>query len=181
MTRRPLAALLVPLAIVVATVGARPAHADGGSIARAAGELRCEVQGGTELLAAANRNLDCRYTRLDRRVELYTGYTGITGVGFGRVTPRTLVYRVFSPTPGTLVPLEGDFKGSSSPGAAPDELTGGSDGNVLLRETTVQTNELGSTTLTAPINAVAGFGYLHLIYAGVVPADRRRSAATRGR
>ena len=185
MTRRPFAAWFVALAFFVAITvlsgSARPAHADGGSVARPAGELRCEVQGGTELLAAANRNLACRYTRLDRRVELYTGYTGITGVNFGRVMPRTLVYRVFSPAPGTLVPLEGDFKGSSNPGAAPDELTGGSDGNVLLRETTVQTNDLGSTTLTAPINVVGGFGYLHLIYAGVVPADRRRSAATRGR
>ena len=178
MTRRPFAARFVMLIVVAAIASALPAHADGGSIGRPAGELRCEVQGGIELLASANRNLDCRYTRLDRRIELYTGYTGITGVNFGKVMPRTLVYRVFSPTPGTLVPLDGDFKGSSSPGAAPDELTGGSDGHVLLRETTVQTNDLGSTTLTAPINVVGGFGYLHLIYAGVVPADRRRSAAT---
>ncbi len=181
MTQRAFATRVVSLAIVVAGFSAQPAHADGRAFVRPAGELRCEVQGGTELLAAATRNHDCRYTRLDLRVELYTGFTGITGVNFGRVMPRTLVYRVFSPAPGTMVPLEGDFKGSSSLGAAPDELTGGFGGNVLLRETTVQTNDLGSTTLTAPINVVGGFGYLHLIYAGLVPADHRRAAATRGR
>ena len=156
------------------TVSARDlARADGGRGDRPAGELRCEVRGGFELLASANRNLDCRYTRLDRRIELYTGYTGITGANVGKVAPRTLVYQVFSSTPRAIVPLAGDFKGSFGLGSSPDELTGGSDGNVVLREASAQTVDLGSTTLTAPINAVAGFGYLHLIYAGVVPAGRR--------
>ena len=142
-----------------------PAHADGRHV------------GGYEVLASANRNLNCRYVRIDRRVELYTGYTGITGVNFGRVVPRTLVYQVFSPIPRALVPLEGDFKGplDLSPGSASDELTGGQDGAVVLHQVSAPTVEVGSTSLTAPINAVAGFGYLHLIYAGVVPADRRSS------
>ena len=163
---------LLPGAVVFVSGLAR---ADDGRGDLPAGELRCEVKGGFELLAAANRNLDCRYTRLDRRIELYTGYTGITGANVGTVVERTLVYRVFSSTPRALVPLAGDFKGSLGLGSTANELTGGSDGNVRLRETSPRTTDIGSTTLTAPINAVAGFGYLHLIYAGVVPASQRRA------
>ncbi len=146
---------------------------------RAAGELRCEVSGSYELLASANRNLNCRYIRVDQRIELYTGYTGITGANFGKVVPRTLIYEVFSTTPSALVLLEGDFKGPLGLNitAASDELTGGAGGDVRLRQVSAQTPDIGSTSLTAPINAVAGFGYLHLIYAGVVAAGRGHSTS----
>ena len=182
MTRKSIVACVLSLGPFVGAPmsGAVPARADGGG-GQPAGELRCDVVGGFELLASANRNVNCRYVRLDRRVELYGGYTGITGVNIGAVVPRTLVYQVFSTTPRALVPLEGDFKGPLGPGdaAASNELTGGQDGNILLRQLTAQTADLGSTALTAPINAVAGFGYLHLIYAGVVPGDRHHAASRR--
>ncbi len=164
------------------TIACRVPRADDRRRDQPAGELRCAVTGGFELLVSANRNLDCRYTRLDRRIELYTGITGITGItgaNIGGVVPRTITYQVYSSTPRALVPLEGDFKGSLGAGSAPNELTGGADGRVLLRETSAQTPDVGSTTLTTPINAVAGFGYLHLIYAGVVPAARRGATSTR--
>ncbi len=173
MTRRSLVTSFLALLGGMMVFVDGPARADNGRGDLPAGELRCEVRGGFELLASANRNLDCRYTRLDRRIELYTGYTGITGANVGTVVPRTLVYQVFSSTPRALVPLAGDFKGSLGGSSSANELAGGSDGNVRLRETSAQTTDIGSTTLTAPINAVAGFGYLHLIYAGVVPGGRR--------
>ena len=174
MIRRPFLACILSLVSACAASGScNCADAIDRSGERPAGELRCEVTGGVELLASANRNLDCRYIRLDRRVELYTGYTGITGANLGKVVPRTLVYQVFSRTPRALVPLAGDFKGSfgASGGLASNELAGG---DVILLQLSSQTADVGSTSFTAPINAVAGFGYLHLIYAGVVPAERAR-------
>ena len=144
-----------------------------------AGELLCTVQGGFEAVVSANRVLNCRYDRLDARSELYTGYTGITGTGFGRAPDEALLFRVYAATPSDLAALGGNFRGSvtdSGTGKAGD-LVGGQAGDILLRPEAVPGGDFAAASNYAPINAVAGFGYLHLIYNGVVPAHRHHHEA----
>ncbi len=144
-----------------------------------AGELRCAVQGGFENGISANRVLNCRYDRSDARAELYTGYTGITGLGFGQAPDEALVYQVYSAAPRELAALDGNFKGSTSgiATARSGDLTGGRAGDILLRPALPPSTEFGAASNVAPINAIAGFGYLHLIYNGVIPARQRRRAS----
>ena len=141
-----------------------------------AGELRCTVQGDFEAVVSANRVLNCRYDRPAARSELYTGYTGITGTGFGQAPNEALIYQVYSATPNELAALNGNFKGSASTlnKATSGDLLGGQSSNILLRPEVPPNSEFGAASNYALINAIAGFGYLHLIYNGVVPANHRR-------
>ena len=147
-----------------------------------AGKLKCTVESRLEIVVSANRDLTCSYFRAaDHRAELYTGYTGIIGGGLGVAAAYAVDFQVFAAIPGDQAALEGDFQSRSDGAASPGELSGGrSNGISLLPYRDPATpHSLDAAPVLAPINAIAGFGYLHLIYAGVVPLPGSRHAVRR--
>lgn len=180
--RRTCASRLVTtaIAVAVATLASSElcACADefrhGDMLEQSAGELRCDVSGETEYGVSAQRALQCIYVRAGLHTELYTGTTGITGVGLGTVPTMTLVYRVLSPRPAQLAALAGDFNAEGRDSASSGELVGGTASDIHLIRLSPTSPEAGAARSYAPLNAIAGFGYLHLIYAGRVAASGRR-------
>ena len=158
------------------------AHAQSLDGRAAAGELKCTVEGRLELVVSANRDLTCTFFRsADHRAEFYTGYTGIIGGGLGVSAPYEVDFQVFSPDPGDQAALEGDFQSRSGGRTVPGELMGGKANaiDLLPDRDAPAPHSLSHAAALAPINAIAGFGYLHLIYAGVVPVSGHRHGVRR--
>ena len=167
------------LAMTVALGSDGVAHAQSARSGLFAGELKCTVEGRIEIVVSANRDLTCTFFRaVDHRAELYTGYTGIIGGGLGASAPYEVDFQVFAADPADQAALEGDFQ--SGHAAAGGLLGGRASGVSLLPYRGAATpHNLDIAPALAPINAIAGFGYLHLIYAGVVPVPGPRHAARR--
>ncbi|AMJ59661.1 DUF992 domain-containing protein [Bosea sp. PAMC 26642] len=133
-----------------------------------AGELICNVAGGTGMILTSEKALTCRYDAVGGRVEFYTGTIKKFGLDIGKTTEGGMVWAVVEPAlrPGGL---NGTYNGVTAEitvgvGAGASVLVGGNDGAVTLQPLSFQ----GQTGA----NLAVGVGSLTLTEISAPPARR---------
>ena len=139
----------------------------------AAGELRCNIQGGFGFIIGGSRAVSCTYRRAGFPVEFYTGSTGNIGLDIGPTNAVAVTYSV-SAAPVAPGVLQGDFAGpgfgvAGGAGIAANALIGGSGVSLLPVPN-------HATTAYTGLNISGGINQLHLQFAGLeeVPDRNRR-------
>lgn len=64
------------------------------------GALRCEVSGGLGLVITSKKTMDCKFTSVKGRSELYSGTISKFGIDIGATNGGILAWDVFAPTAG---------------------------------------------------------------------------------
>ncbi|KPF71357.1 hypothetical protein IP69_06590 [Bosea sp. AAP35] len=155
---------LLGLAAIVAVA---PSAASAAPVVRA-GELICNVAGGTGMILTSEKAMTCRYDALGGRVEFYTGTIRKFGLDIGTTTKGGMVWAVVEPAlrPGGL---NGTYAGVSAEatvgvGGGASVLVGGNDGAVTLQPLSVQ----GQTG----VNLAVGVAALTLTEISAPPSRR---------
>lgn len=151
--------VVAAIALLFTALGGPPSYAQP---TPAAGQLRCDVEGGVSFFVGSSRGLDCVYTPAGGIPEFYKGSINKIGIDVGFQSRGVIVWGVISPGltrgPGALT---GNYVGLSADvaaglGAGANALIGGN--KVVLQPLSVSGN-IG-------INLAAAIGNISLTYVG---------------
>lgn len=133
-----------------------------------AGELICNVAGGTGMILTSEKAMTCRYDALGGGVAFYTGTIRKFGLDIGTTTEGGMIWAVVEPAlrPGGLNGTYGGVTAEATVGvgAGANVLVGGNDGGVTLQPLSVQ----GQTG----VNLAVGVAALTLTEISAPPARR---------
>ncbi|MEO1199868.1 MAG: DUF992 domain-containing protein [Pseudomonadota bacterium] len=111
------------------------------------GVLECTVQGATSFIIGSSRDLVCRFTTSDGRVESYVGSVNRFGIDIGMTNEGRLGWAVLAPSvdvaPGALAGVYGGLSAEAAigVGAGANALIGGSNDAIVLQPISVQATE----------------------------------------